>query len=168
MPSREDCVKRIESGQLKDFWELILEAYRHWDDPNDLLAAVQALDQFDLAGEKNLQLHMSFILQKGGFYEAANEILQDLISEEYTPAMCTLARIHLAEEVIDHDANYAYQLLTKAKGKGSLRAYNVMATFKWKRASGVSRFLLFFPAWFWSFKYKWAVNVAGRKDDSIR
>lgn len=163
-----DELEKAKSGEPADLWNLILVAYHEWDDPQDLLRAVQRIDEFEISDEPNLLLHMAFVLSKGGYYESANDVLQDLIAQSYTPAMCTLARIHLSQEVIDYDIDYAYELLERAIALGSLRARDVKASFRWARAAGVRKTLLFFPAWYWSFRYKWAVNVMGRVDDTIR
>ncbi|MEP1535157.1 MAG: hypothetical protein ABJZ56_20125 [Paracoccaceae bacterium] len=163
-----ELLKRAETGDLAALWDLILEAYHNCDDPKVLLKAVQTVDEFEIADEPNLLLHMAFVLRKGGYLASADEVLEDLIEAEYPPAMCTLAGMHLAREFIDHDEAYAYELLDRAILRGSLRARDVRGTFRWLRAVGLRKVILFFPAWYWSFRYKFAVNVRGRKDDTIR
>ena len=160
--------QQAETGDPAALWALILEAYHHWDDPKDLLKAVQVVDEFDLSDDPNLALHMAFVLRKGGYLASANEVLEDLVKDGYAPAMCTLARMHLAEEFADHDVTLAYDLLDRAIAVGSLRARDVRASFRWARARGIRKAMLYPPAWYWAFRYKWAVNVRGRQDDTTR
>lgn len=161
-------LEQAESGDQSLLWALVLEAYNNWDDPKDLLKAVLVIDSFELSDDPNLLLHMAFVLLKGGYVPSANEVLLGLIEDGYPPAMCTLARMHLSEEIIDNDEEFAYELLACAIGLGSLRARDVRASFRWARSSGIRKVMLYFPAWYWSFRYKWAVDVMGRHDDTIR
>ena len=144
--------ERAADGHAHDLWFLALHVLRVQPTRDKAIEAANLISTFDVDRASEVKLLLSQLYLLSGQREDGLDLLDELIEDNYPPAMCTLAN-ELLNGAAEYTETTAEGLIKQAQKLGSVRAHMMSATLAHMNAPW---FLKIFTYGRWMF---WRVRV---------
>ncbi|MEP3637912.1 MAG: hypothetical protein ABJN14_11695 [Paracoccaceae bacterium] len=142
---------RAAEGHAHDLWFLALHVLRVQPTQDKATEAAECISAFDVDKAPEVKLLLSQLHLLAGQREDGLDLLDELIEDNYPPAMCTLAN-ELINGATEYTETTAEGLIKQAQKLGSVRAQMMSATLAHMNAPWFLKIFTYGRWVFWRFQ----------------
>lgn len=157
----KQLIEQAREGHAHDLWFLALHVLRVQPSRENALQAADLISAFDVDKAPEVKLLLGQLYLLAGARDDGLDVLDELIEDEYPPAMCTVAN-ELINGATEYTETTAESLLTKARDLGSVRARHMLAALHHIEAPWYLKVFSFIHRSFWRYRVMryWATTKA--------